>query len=188
MSIENILMTENEYFLFDVINDDSENPLEWEINTRIGKLIPDTEAHCIVRAKMIDANKVVTDCLINISLPERIVDFVIYKYDNELICKQLYELQDSDVIPAIASEAIGVYELYYSKNRPDIGINILKQGLKVASNPSVIAEDLGYILRDENRYKEAIDAFRFQKIMEYQIFIFIRNFETFIIRSVIRKK
>lgn len=160
MKIKNILNEYNDINLFEVVDDDSEeNPLDWKIRPRAEILIPDTEAHCIVRAKMIDSNKTVRDAFIDISLPERIVDFIIYKTQNGMEFKQIYELTDIEVIPAIASECLGNYELYYSKNNPDIGIEILRTGLKLSKRPSVIAEDLGYILRDEKRYNEALDAF-----------------------------
>ncbi len=157
--IKDLVLKETDIYLFDVVKEESDNPIDWLIKPRTEKLIPDTEAHCIVRAKMIDSDKTMTDCFINISLPERIVDFVIFMTDKGLDFKQLYELTGQDVIPAIASEAYGVYELYYSKNNPNVGIEILKQGLSLSNEPSVIAEDLGYILRDENRFQEAIEAF-----------------------------
>lgn len=159
MRIKDIETNKTDIFIFDVVEENTDNPLDWKIESRKEKLIPNIEAHCIVRAKMIDSNKNVSDCFVNISLPERMVDFVIYKTENRLEYKQTFELDDTDIIPAIASEAYGVYELYYSKINPDIGIEILKSGLSVANNPSVIAEDLGYILRDENRHKEALEAF-----------------------------
>ncbi len=108
---------------------------------------------------MIDADKNVSDCFINISLPERIVDYVIYQTDQGLEFKGSHKFSDIDIIPSIASEAFGNYELYYSKNNPDIGIEILRQGLRLSKAPSFIAEDLGYILRDEHRYEEALEAF-----------------------------
>ncbi len=159
MRIKDIVTKKTDVNIFTVVKEKSDNPLDWKIKTRKDKLIPDTEAHCIVRAKMIDKEKNVSDCFINISLPERIVDYVIYQTDLGLEYKESYELADKDVIPAVASEAFGDYELYYSKNAPDVGIEILRQSLNLTEDPSVIAEDLGYILRDENRHQEAIDAF-----------------------------
>jgi len=157
MRIKDIVSKKTEVSIFTVVKEKSDNPLDWKIMAREDKLIPDIEAHCIVRAKMIDSDKNVSDCFINISLPERIVDYVIYQTENGLEYKESYELED--VVPAIASIAFGNYEVYYSKNDPDVGIEILRQSLNLAKDPSVIAEDLGYILGDENRHQEAIDAF-----------------------------
>lgn len=159
LKIKDIGLDKNDVFLYEVVKEDSNNPLDWRIEPRKEKLIPNTNAHFIVRAKMIHSNKTLSDCFASILLPERIVDFVIYKKENELEFKAIYELYDIDVIPSIASETFGDYELYYSKKYPEIGIEILKFGLNLANDPSVIAEDLGYILRDENRYEEALEAF-----------------------------
>lgn len=159
MRIKDIVSKKTDVYIFDIVKEKTDNPLNWKIKSRKDKLIPDAEAHCIVRAKMIDSNKKVTDCFINLSLPERILDFVIYQTDKGLEFKESYEFIDIDVIPSIASKAFGNYELYYSKNNPDIGIEILRQGLSISKDPSVIAEDLGYILRDEKRYEEALEAF-----------------------------
>jgi len=159
MKIKDVVSKHTEIFLFKVVKENSDSPLDWKIKAMPDKLIPDAEIHCIVRAKMIDSIKNVSDCFLNISLPERIVDFVIYPTDKGLEYRQTYEMTDIDVIPIIASEAYGIYELYYSKNNPDIGIEILRQGLSLSTDPSVIAEDLAYILRDEMRYDEALEAF-----------------------------
>ncbi len=159
MRIKDIVDKKTDVYIFEVVKEKSDNPLDWKIKPRYEKLIPDTEAHCILRAKMIDSDKNVSDCFINLSLPERIVDYVIYQTNNGLKYNEFYELTDKDVIPAIASEAFGVYELYYSKNNPEIGISILKDGLGSSKEPTAIAEDLGYILRDENRSIESIQAF-----------------------------
>ncbi len=159
MRIKDIVTKKTDVYIFDIVKEKTDNPLDWKIKSRKDKLIPNTEAHCFVRAKMIDSNKNVSDCFINLSLPERIVDYVIYPTDNGLEFKESYEFTEIDVIPSIASEAFGDYELFYSKNNPDIGIEILRRGLSLSNDPSVIAEDLGYILRDENRYEEALEAF-----------------------------
>ena len=73
--------------------------------------------------------------------------------------ESIYE-QVKSIIPSIASECFGDYELYYSKENSQIGIDILKSGLTIATNKNVVAEDLGYILRDEGRIEEAIEAFK----------------------------
>src|SRR5258708_19541219 len=54
---------------------------------------------------------------------------------------------------------VGVYELFYSKKRPEVGIEVLQGGLRSSAKKAAIAEDLGYILRDERRFQEAAEAF-----------------------------
>ena len=64
-----------------------------------------------------------------------------------------------DVVPALACEGYGNYELYYSSSNPQIGIEVLRKGIHSAIDKSAPAEDLGYICRDEGQIKEAIEAF-----------------------------
>ena len=158
MKIKDIVDS-NETVLFEVVNEQSDNPLDWEIEPTNEKLIPYIDGHFIVRAKMINSEKNIQNCFINLSLPERITDFVIFQTDSGLEYVETYKLSDIDIIPVIASECFGNYEMYYSKKSPEIGIEILKQGLEISNKPVSIAEDLGYILREENKYQESIDAF-----------------------------
>ncbi|MBN1150461.1 hypothetical protein JXA84_04480 [candidate division WOR-3 bacterium] len=159
MKIIDVVSKHTDIFLFKVVKNNSESPLDWEITAMTDKLIPNAEIQCIARVKMIDSHNNVSDCLVNISLPERIIDYVIYKSDRGFEYKEIYSLVDSEVIPAIASDAYGDYNIYYSKKNPGVGIDILKQGLKISENKTSAAEDLGYILRDEQRYTESLDAF-----------------------------
>ncbi|MFN9246388.1 MAG: tetratricopeptide repeat protein, partial [Planctomycetota bacterium] len=57
-------------------------------------------------------------------------------------------------------DCFGVYELFYSRIAPDLGIDILRKGLALSQNKLHIAQDLGYILRDERRFAEAAIAFQ----------------------------
>jgi tetratricopeptide (TPR) repeat protein len=144
--------------IFKVTNDDNDNEFLWTIKPTNLQLIPDDEAHYFIKAVQTLPNLTI-DCFINISTPERIADFVLkLNSDGQTIIENI-DRQENTVIPAIASECFGVYELYYSKENPQLGIDILKNGLEIAKNKNVVAEDLGYILRDENRIQEAIDAF-----------------------------
>jgi hypothetical protein len=50
-------------------------------------------------------------------------------------------------------------EIYYLKSNPEIGINILKEGLKQSKEKWFYALELAEILRDEKKYSEAISFF-----------------------------
>jgi len=63
------------------------------------------------------------------------------------------------VIPAIGIENFGVYKLYYAKENPSAGIEVLKKGMEEARERKFLADDLAYLLRDEKRFEEAIEAF-----------------------------
>ena len=144
--------------IFKVINDDSGNQLLWTIKPTSLQLIPEDEEHYFIKAVQTLPNSTI-DCFINISTPERIADFVVKLDSNGQTILEDFNEQENSVIPTVPSDCYGDYELYYSKENPQIGIDILKSGLEIAKNKNVVAEDLGYILRDENRIQEAIEAF-----------------------------
>jgi tetratricopeptide (TPR) repeat protein len=92
--------------------------------------------------------------------PERNAEIIIKRnIIRKTKVESIYD-QKETIIPAVASECSGNYELFYAKKNPQIGIDILKEGLNKSANKNVISEDLGYILRDEGRTEEAIEAFK----------------------------
>lgn len=96
----------------------------------------------------------------DLSLPERINDYI-YMLDGEQLQQiPTYRIEpEGAVIPALACEVFGEYTLYYSRPDPAVGIGVLLQGLMHATYKTTIAEDLGYICRDEGLVHEAIEAF-----------------------------
>ena len=145
--------------VFIVTEQDDDNELNWTIEATDFELIPEEENYYFVKAFEISENEK-TDCYIGIMTPERIAEIVIKQGSNgQTKVESIYE-QVKSIIPSIASECFGDYELYYSKENSQIGIDILKSGLTIATNKNVVAEDLGYILRDEGRIEEAIEAFK----------------------------
>ena len=145
--------------VFIVTEQDDDNELNWTIEATDFELIPEEENYYFVKAFEISENEK-TDCYIGIMTPERIAEIVIKQGSNgQTKVESIYD-QVKSIIPSIASECFGDYELYYSKENSQIGIDILKSGLTIATNKNVVAEDLGYILRDEGRIEEAIEAFK----------------------------
>ncbi len=144
--------------IFKVVNDDVDNETDMEIEPTDLEVIPDDDnGYYIVRAIEI-ADKKTTDCFIDMSTPERVTDIAIKKgFLGGVKISYTYE---SEIIPSVASDCFGLYELYHSKSNPEIGIQILRNGLSKATNKNIVAEDLGYILRDEGRIQEAIEAFK----------------------------
>ena len=153
------IFTESKVKIFIVSNQDDENELNWDIEPTDFELLPEEENVYIVKALQVFPDST-TDCFLEIVSPERIAETVIKRTTSgKVIAKSIYDLE-STVIPAIASDCFGNYELYYAKENPQIGISVLENGLDKATNKNVVAEDLGYILRDEGRIKEAIEAFK----------------------------
>lgn len=144
--------------IFKVVNSDVDDEIDMEIETTDLELIPyDDDGYYIVRAIEISGEKN-TECFIDMNTPERVTDIAIKKgFLGAIKISYMYE---SEIIPSVASDCFGLYELYYSKSNPELGIQILKDGLSKAINKNIVAEDLGYILRDEGRIQEAIEAFK----------------------------
>ena len=144
--------------IFRIINEDNENEINWKIEPTEFELIPENEGNYIVKAFEVFENKTI-ECFIQIITPERIADFVIKKNKNGEVNVENYYEQENSIIPSVASECFGVYELYYSRENPKVGIEVLKNGIGKTENKINIAEDLAYIYRDENKIEEAIEMF-----------------------------
>ena len=99
------------------------------------------------------------NCYMDISLPERINDYTYFVADEDIRQKYTHEV-NGDVIPAIAIDCFGDYELFYSKIAPEVGIEVLRRGLGIGNRKACIAQDLGYIYSDEHRYREAAEMFQ----------------------------
>jgi tetratricopeptide (TPR) repeat protein len=171
--LKNKVMKLNEIFqntdckIYKVINFyDAENIENWLLEQTKYQLIPDPndtddyDAYFIVRGFIVSTNKI-EDCFIDVCIPERISEFAFRLIDNELVIDNIYDNDKNlKTIPAMASECFGDYGLYYAEENPQLGIDILKNGLAVATHKNVVAEDLGYILRDEGQFEEAIESFK----------------------------
>ncbi len=145
--------------VFIVTEQDDENELIWTIEATDFAIIPEEENYYFVKAFEVSENNKAA-CYIGIMTPERTAEIVIKQNsDGQTEVESIYD-QEKSIIPSIASECFGDYELFYSKENPQVGIDILESGLKIATNKNVVAENLGYILRDEGRIEEAIEAFK----------------------------
>jgi tetratricopeptide (TPR) repeat protein len=111
----------------------------------------------ILKGKIIQACGNLADCYVEISMPEGVVEFV-YLRQNEKI-KKVQRRKMEDVILSVPIEKMVDYNLYYSKNRPEVGIEVLKKGLQIAQMKWPLAYALACIFREEQRLQEAIDAF-----------------------------
>ena len=144
--------------IFEILNSDNDNPLEWEIKPTTLQLIPNGQGHYLTKAYRIEKNGVYKFAYVDVNTPERIIDYVIYDLKKPSY-SYAYDSINIEVIPAVASDCFGSYEVYYSRNNPDLSIEVLEQGLKLSKEKNVIAQDLGYILSDEDRLKEALKYF-----------------------------
>ena len=153
------IFSDNITSVFVVTNQEDENELNWIIKPTDFDLLPEEENIYYVKALQVLADKT-SDCYIGIMTPERIAETVVKREPSgQVVAESIYD-QEESIIPAVASDCFGEYELYYAKENPQIGIDILKNALTKAININVVAEDLGFILRDEERFEEAIEAFK----------------------------
>ncbi|MEJ2156912.1 MAG: hypothetical protein P8X96_16365 [Desulfobacteraceae bacterium] len=137
---------------------DSDNFIKWDVTPIETDVLLEQDGLFILRAFQIKGPNEKIDCFIDLTMPERIADYAYFIGSGNVERKYLHEC-DGNVICAIPIDGHGVYDLFYSKINPDLGLSVLRRGLELATRKVFIAEDLGYILRDEGRIEEAIEAF-----------------------------
>lgn len=158
MKLKDIFL-DNTTSVFVVTDQEDGNELNWTIAPTNFDLLPEEENIYFVKAYQVSADNT-SDCYIGIITPERIAETVVKKEPSgQVVAERIYD-QVQSIIPAVASDCFGNYELFYAKENPQIGIDVLKNGLSNAININIVAEDLGYILRDEERFDEALEAFK----------------------------
>ena len=117
------------------------------------------DGHFILESLLVHGDGKIEKAYIDVVLPEREIDSHFILMNTKITKGTGTLLSDSQVIPSVAIEKFGVYEQYYVKGHAEVGLEVLRRGLDVAKLKWPIALDLAYILRDEKRYAEAIDAF-----------------------------
>ncbi|WP_425396845.1 tetratricopeptide repeat protein [Aeoliella sp.] len=145
---------------FEGLESEEDNEDDWYLEPIDAPLLEESEVShfFVVKAKRVLPGKV-DDCYIDICLPERISDHAYFVREGRLEKGYHHEFS-GEIICAVPIDCFGVYDLFYSRTMPELGIEILQRGLEVASRKTFIAEDLGYILRDEGRFAEAADMFQ----------------------------
>lgn len=153
------VFTDSRTVVFTIIDYEDDNELNWLIKPTKFKLIPEEEGHYIVRALEVTEQET-KNCFIDVQVPERVAEIVI-KQDKrqDTFVESIYDSENS-VIASVASEVFGDYELYYADENPEVGLEVLRKGFELAENKNIVAEDLGYLLREEDRIEEAIEAFK----------------------------
>jgi tetratricopeptide (TPR) repeat protein len=122
------------------------------------EILPANEGFFLIQGKNILQDGTIKNCYIDMSMPERISDYAYFLQGESLEYRYHHEC-DGEIISAVPIDACGNYELFYSRIAPEAGIEVLRRGLRTSGRKRHIAQDLGYILRDEGRFQEAIAAF-----------------------------
>jgi len=133
----------------------------WEFEPIPGDVVPDADrsGFVVIAALNVISKSNVRRCYMDLSLPERVNDYVYFVSENEIHYAHPRKFE-GETVAAIAIDGFGFYELFYSRIAPELGIEVLRRGLAASKRKHFIAEDLGYILRDEGRYKEAAAMFQ----------------------------
>jgi len=140
---------------------DTDDIRDWELDPIDAPVLLESEISefFIVKAKQVLPDGTIRDCYLDLCLPERIRDYAYFLRGDEIEFRYHHEC-DGEVICAVPIDCFGDYDLFYSRTAPDVGIDILRKGLDVSFRKQHIAEDLGYILRDERRFSEAAEMFQ----------------------------
>ncbi len=140
---------------------DSDDIHDWELDPIDAPVLLESEIvdFFIVKAKQVLPDGKIRDCYLDICLPERINDYAYFLRGDRIEYRYTHEC-DGEIICAVPVACFGSYELFYSRIAPNVGIDILRNGLAATQHKQFIAEDLGYILRDERRFSEAVAMFK----------------------------
>lgn len=137
---------------------DENCPAQWNVTPLPDDVLTAEEGFFLISGHHVLPSGDTEECLLDLSMPERISDFAYFRR-GECITRLYHHECEGDVIAGLPIDGFGVYELFYSRRKPDLGIAVLREGLSRSDRKAFIAEDLGYILRDEGRLGEAAEAF-----------------------------
>jgi len=164
MPINNFLYNDayEQIKIFRVRNPEADHEA-WELEPVVADVLApgqesDLNAVFVMKALLVADNAAPVQVYMDIFLPERTCENIYLSVDDEIVQESRWEI-DADVIPQAAINFAGEYELFYSRQHPEIGIEVLRKGLDTVRERSAIALDLAYILRDEGRAQESIEAF-----------------------------
>lgn len=146
---------------FRVLHPHADEPQDWQLEPLDVEVLSDDgqDGFYVIAAINVLPDARADKCYMDMTLPERINDYAYFIEATQLRYDRPYKF-DGEIIPAIAIDCVGVYELFYSRTAPEIGIDVLKRGLAASKRKCYIAQDLAYILRDEKRYREAAEMFQ----------------------------
>ena len=146
---------------FEVLPHETDRPGRWRLRPMNVRVLSDDDSgggFYIVRALEVSPTGKVRPCLMDIAYPERINDYS-YFVDGGRVRRIRTHQCAGKVIPAIAFDCFGNYETFYVRSNPDVGLDVLRWGLAVATRKRFIAQDAAYILRDEGQDQAAADLF-----------------------------
>jgi len=145
--------------------DESDNFTQWELKPLPGPTLASDDVEgefqglFIIAAQLVTAESQPQSCYLDLVLPERVVEDHFLLERGSIVRRKGRRGTNATVIPAIGIEKFGNYTLFFAKENPSAGIDVLKGELSNARHRDYLAYDLAFLLRDQKRYEEAIDAF-----------------------------
>jgi tetratricopeptide (TPR) repeat protein len=149
----------------DAGDDGAGNFLDWELKPLAGPTLASEEVEGEFQGLFIIAAQLVTDqaqtcpCYLDLVLPERVSEHHFLQDGESVSRRRGRRVLNGTVIPSIGIEKFGNYTLFFAKEDPSAGIDVLRAGISKARHKDYLACDLAFLFRDQKRYKEAIEAF-----------------------------
>lgn len=151
------------YRVADAAIDDCDNFEEWDLEPISGATLSAEQVNgpfeglFIVAAQEV-LSKGVQPCYLDLALPERIAEHRFVETDGRIRRLRGRRTENGTVIPSIGIEKLGDYTLFFAKEDPLAGIDVLRNGIAHARHGEYLANDLASLLADQKRYNEAIEA------------------------------
>jgi hypothetical protein len=144
--------------IFIVVDHRPEDHHDWLLMPLECAVVPPDDGIYIVPALNVWSADGMRACFIGVFMPERICESAYFVEDDRVLEVPIHACA-GDVVPQVGIDGAGHYELFLARHNPDVGIEVLRRALYVARNKAAVAEDLGYILGDIGRTRDAIEAF-----------------------------
>src|SRR5580765_4010924 len=141
MRLQEAIESHPEVRILRVLSSDGEQKSEWDVEIADAPILSQEDGFFILKAKNILPDGTIRDCYIDISMPERISDYAYRIHEGSLDVRYHHEFE-GEVVCGAPISSFGVYELFYSKTKPEVGIEVLQGGLRSSEEKAAIAEDL----------------------------------------------
>jgi len=163
----NTTLFQTNHRIFEIVDADfSGDYRNWKLVPLAGKTLAKentlsglADGTFLLEGLLVRADGTTEKAYVDVTLPEREIDYHYLLRNGETVRGRGTLTHNAQIIPAVAIEKFGVYDQYYVKGHAEVGVQVLRNGLVAAKVKWPIALDLAYILRDEKRYAEAIEAF-----------------------------
>lgn len=145
--------------------DEGDDYSDWDIEPLLGPTLARQyvqgpfEGIFLIAAKVVTPSGPILDCYLDIVLPERICENCYLRDQDRITRSRGRRVGQGRAVPAIAIEQFGIPQLFFAKENPAFGIEVLRKGLNLAWEKRNIAYDLAVLLRDAKRFEEAIEAY-----------------------------